>query len=115
MLNSREKQLILELLTHEEHFLENEFDGDFKQEKLKFVQETIKTVTNSVDLLQSNINTDIGNISIGKSIINKGLWVEVNSEPLVLIEHDTVINKHVIRVWNKNKSEDDYEYIQVIE
>lgn len=43
-----------------------------------------------------------------------GIWVSINDEPLVLVEFDYIEGKHVIRVWNEDRPDEECEYKQVL-
>lgn len=42
-----------------------------------------------------------------------GVWIRVNGEDVVLVEHDDTIGKHVIRVWEEGE-EEECSYKQII-
>lgn len=60
------------------------------------------------------VETPKGNIKCEESTDrnNPGIWVSVNGNELVLVEFDEVRGKHVIRVWDEENINDDYEYIK---
>jgi hypothetical protein len=44
-----------------------------------------------------------------------GIWINIGDEGLVLVEYDSDLQKHVIRVWDHKDPDNDPVYRQVIE
>lgn len=60
-----------------------------------------------------DIKSEHGKISV-ETTVGGGVWVSVNDVKLVLVEYDNEREAFVVRGYNNDQEQDDYEYIQVI-